>query len=88
MKFDDDINTILREADVMGLIKSGAPINEYMGEAKLISGRISVHPAPTVTAVQEILFNVFTNQFYPLSVGKFENYENLATKIKKVIDGV
>lgn len=55
------IKNVLREEDLMGLIKMGAPTDEYDHEALMIFERTSRYDAPDV--IKDKLWDVFYLQF-------------------------
>lgn len=61
MDLKDKIRKALAEADVMGLIKMGAPEDEYNSEADLLM--ISINHNSSVEFIQQALWNVFYSQF-------------------------
>lgn len=56
-----NIKIILKQADLMGLIKIGAPDDEYDHEAKYLCKVIT--NMSTVGFIQKALWNVFYNSF-------------------------
>lgn len=85
----DAIEKILVEHDPVKLIKMGAPLDEYDHEALLIYERINRYNS--VEKMQQIIYDVFVAQFGDKrrtaikTIGPFENYKEIAVKVKKVI---
>lgn len=68
----DGIKEILVEDDLMGLIKIGAPLDEYDSEAESLS--MAVTHNSSVNFIQESLWNVFYNSFcHTISITKVNN---------------
>ena len=87
------IEQILAISDNMGLIKMGAPPDEYDSEARLIYKQLSATNNPTLPIVHQIVYQVFVDQFsYEAGEGKedvaelFESYLPAADKIFKLIE--
>jgi hypothetical protein len=64
----DKIEQILIDMDIMGLIRIGAPLDEYRYEAKLIAERIKLNlpymnQDMMVEEIQGIVYHIFTEQF-------------------------
>jgi hypothetical protein len=57
----DGIKEILAEDDLMGLIRMGAPIDEYDHEAEDVSKAITHNS--NIEFIQNVLWNVFYNSF-------------------------
>lgn len=89
----DKVKEILFIEDVQGLIKLGAPENEYDNEAFRITNRLNSEGASTVNDVLIVLYGVFAESFgcvfYSDNIIKFkseqvgepEKYRSLANKI-------
>jgi len=98
MIFLSEIKEILREADLMGFIKIGAPKDEYDFEAKVIASVIT-HQS-SIVFIQKALHNIFINSFSYEGeliesngyrdvlklVGPISNYLIPAQKIHKLFD--
>jgi hypothetical protein len=57
----DIIKQVLIEDDPMGLIKMGAPLDEYDHEAESVANAITHNSTPRF--IQNVLWNVFYNAF-------------------------
>lgn len=64
----EGIKEILAEDDLMGLIKIGAPEDEYDSEAEHLSMVITHHSS--IKFIQECLWNVFYNSFCHITYTK------------------
>lgn len=62
------IKTILHDEDIEGLIKIGAPADEYNGEAAQIASEIyRLRGQPTEDQVTQVVEDVWKKSFGPLS---------------------
>jgi hypothetical protein len=61
----EQINALLRQADIEGLLQAGAPIDEYASEAEIIVTALSALDAEqfNVETVELVLIDVWSNSF-------------------------
>jgi hypothetical protein len=86
------VNQALADADLVGLIRIGAPKDEYQSEADMIFKAL-LHGSFSLEDTQETIYRIFCNQFSDESeekasriVGEFEQYTEVAIKIKSIMD--
>lgn len=75
----DKIEIVLRSHDPQGLIKMGAPSDEYQSEAEDVADRLIV--ADTVESLQTALWVVFAYSFSIRSAGAIKDYQTMAEEI-------
>jgi hypothetical protein len=93
------IKQLLRQADYQGLIRIGAPKDEYDGEAEMIFKAVSANHC--VNKISEIIWFTFYNQFctdgkdWALSfeqaiedIGNLDSFKNTASLIRAHILGI
>lgn len=78
------IQHILFEHDPIGLIRCGAPHNEYSPESQTIAPQISA--GMTVEEVAKVVFEEFVKWFHINLVGNYDNYIRIARDIVKLLD--
>lgn len=86
------IEQCLMTHDPVGLIKRGAPLDEYDNEALLIFERTNRYHS--VEQVHQTVYHVFIKQFSDLSqkrvlphlIGPKENYREIAEQIVKILN--
>jgi hypothetical protein len=74
------VKKIIDEWDPYGLLLAGSPLDEFDGESRSISNKISKENSVNDIAI--IISKVFSNSFEPFSV---DECMNIAEKIKKLI---
>lgn len=90
----NNIKEILKQADLMGLIKIGAPSDEYDHEAKYLA--MVVTNKSTVEFIQKALWNIFYNSFgYDFKnftiakankfIGPISKYKEPARRIRAIL---
>lgn len=57
------INKILQQEDIEGLIEAGAPYDEYTSEAEAIAAILSKEQGPDFTKLTNIIFEFWQNVF-------------------------
>lgn len=88
---NSNINSILVKHDPIGLIRIGAPDDEYSEEAKLIISAIEVSKLMkwdndlTVEGLKAMVYSIFCIQFDPKIAGKSENFLQIANDIFDLI---
>ncbi|HYN10813.1 MAG TPA: hypothetical protein VES67_25750 [Vicinamibacterales bacterium] len=60
------VKRIIDAADIEGLLKMGAPEDEYDLEISLIAARLNSLQQPSVPAIEAIVFDVWQTKFGPL----------------------
>ena len=74
-----EIEYVLRRADLEGLIKMGAPADEYNGEAKDIVYHLSV--SMTVDELQQAIWAVWATSFCVRHAGDLSRFRKVAEDI-------
>jgi hypothetical protein len=78
------IKNILRAEDPIGLIKMGAPSDEYDTEALIIYEHVNAYFP--LSKIQSTVHNIFVHYFSGEKIaGKYEHYESIAKQIKELI---
>lgn len=70
---------VLAKHDPQGLIRMGAPLDEYSPEAHPLSDKIQ--PPYSVDKIAEAVHQVFTEMFAPMRVGTRDEYMPIAVDI-------
>jgi hypothetical protein len=84
------IEQILVRHDPIGLIKMGAPQDEYDSEAQMICERTTKHFSRE--KIHQIIHEVFVHQFddgkkgLKSIAGPYDNYKAIALEIKALLD--
>ena len=82
---DGAVQNALDAEDVEGLLKIGAPSDEYAAEARMIARQLGGVDAPSEDAVTAIVANVCVRMFGPFSDDQLERrmtvYRNVARRI-------
>lgn len=86
-QFNQIVN-IINKDDPMGLLKLGAPNDEYYPEVSLIDRYVK--PEDSVSDIRDLVYSVFVNQFCidedpKQTVGVVEDYQIIAEEIKKIL---
>ncbi len=83
MTLKQQVSDALRSADPMGLIKLGAPSDEYQSEAHSITRRLGL--TRCLEDVLTIVYEEFQKWFAPMSVGEPKHYLEVSRSIWKAV---
>lgn len=77
-----ELAKLLAGYDFQGLIRLGAPSNEYAGEAEIILARLP--NCRSVVDVRRVVYVTFCEQFHPMACGDEANYQAVASVIAQL----